>query len=96
MDPTIIFTSLIPLIIDGVKTAIGHFTDNKPAVVNAEDYSKVVDADIRKLDALYKIGQYNRADQYMGQQLKISATHYRCLFSPLCLDNGDLYPGTSR
>lgn len=55
MDPTLILTSLIPLLIDGVKSAIGHFTGNKPAVVNAEDYSKVVDADIRKLEALAKL-----------------------------------------
>lgn len=55
MDPTIILTSLIPLVIDGVKSAIGHFTGNKPTIVNADDYSKVVDADIRKLDALAKL-----------------------------------------
>jgi hypothetical protein len=55
MDPTIIFTSLLPLVIDGVKSAIGHFTGNKPAVISPEDYGKVIDADIRKLEALSKL-----------------------------------------
>ena len=55
MDPTLILTSLLPLVIDGVKSAISHFTGGKPAVVSAEDYAKITDADIRKLEALAKL-----------------------------------------
>jgi hypothetical protein len=59
MDPTIILTSLLPLIIDGVKSAIGHFTGNKPAITNADDYAKVTDSDIKKLEALAKLDSPN-------------------------------------
>lgn len=59
MDPTIIFTSLIPLIIDGVKSIVGKYTGDKPAILSATDYSTVVDADIKKLQALASLDNPN-------------------------------------
>lgn len=58
MDPLLLTTALsalLPAAVDGIKSFIGSKTGNKPAVLTAEDYSKVVDADIRKLEVLSKL-----------------------------------------
>ena len=59
MDPTIILTAFIPVLTDVVKSVISKFTGNNPPIANADDYSKIVDADIRKLEALAKMDSPN-------------------------------------
>lgn len=58
MDPlllTTVFTSLLPVAVDGIKTLIGRKTGDKPAVLTADDYAKVTDVDVRKLQALAEL-----------------------------------------
>lgn len=58
MDPlllTTVLSALLPATIDGIKTFVGSKTGNKPAILTADDYSKVVDADIRKLEIISKL-----------------------------------------
>lgn len=52
MEPLTILTVFAPLLMDGAKALIGKFTGNQPAVLTANDYVKLLDADIRKLQAL--------------------------------------------
>lgn len=55
MEPLTILAALAPAAIDGIKALIGKFTGNKPTITNADDYSKVTDADVRKLQALAQL-----------------------------------------
>lgn len=62
MDPillTTVLTSLIPAAVDGVKAWVSKKTDNKPAVLTADDYAKIADVDIRRLEALDKLDDPN-------------------------------------
>ena len=71
MDPMIILTAIIPMLTDVVKSVIGKFTGNVPAISNAEDYSKVVDADVRKLEALAKMDSPNGQTSVWVNNLKV-------------------------
>lgn len=55
MDPLTLLTVFAPVVMDGAKALIGRFTGNKPAIVTTDDYAKVQDADIRKLEAIAKL-----------------------------------------
>ena len=55
MDPLTLLTVFAPVVMDGAKALIGRFTGNKPAIVTTEDYAKVQDADIRKLETIAKL-----------------------------------------
>lgn len=58
MDPILlstVLTSLIPAGVDAVKSWVSKKTDGKPAVLTADDYAKVIDADIRKLAAIAQL-----------------------------------------
>ena len=55
MDPLTLLTVFAPVVMDGAKALIGRFTGNKPAILTTEDYTKVQDADIRKLEAIAKL-----------------------------------------
>lgn len=55
MDPLTLLTVFAPVVMDGAKALIGKWTDNKPAITSAEDYLKIQDADIRKLEAIAKL-----------------------------------------
>lgn len=59
MDPLTLLTVFAPVVMDGAKALIGKWTDNKPAVTSAEDYLKIQDADIRKLEAIAKLDAPN-------------------------------------
>lgn len=59
MEPTIVLTALLPVLTDVVKSVVSRFTGNKPVVTSADDYSKVVSADIQKLEALAKLESPN-------------------------------------
>ena len=55
MDPLLlstVLTSLLPAAVDGIKSIVSRKTGDKPAVLTADDYSKIADVDIRKLQAL--------------------------------------------
>lgn len=52
MEPLTILTAFAPIVIEGVKGLIARFTGNTPAITTPADYAAVVDADIRKLQAL--------------------------------------------
>lgn len=71
MDPMIILTAIIPMLTDVVKSVIGKFTGNVPAISNAEDYSRVVDADVRKLEALAKMDSPNGQTSVWVNNLKV-------------------------
>lgn len=70
MDPTLILTAFIPIITDAVKSVIAKFSGNTPKIVNADDYSKVVDADIKKLEALAKLDTPEGATSLWVNNLK--------------------------
>lgn len=55
MDPLLVLTAFIPVITDVFKTVISRFTSNTPKIVSADDYAKVNDADIKKLEILAKL-----------------------------------------
>lgn len=55
MEPLTILAALAPAAIDGIKAIIAKFTGNKPTITSAEDYAKVLDAEIRKLEALARM-----------------------------------------
>jgi len=55
MDPLTIFAALIPAGIDMLKSLVAKKTGNVPAVTTAKDYAEVIDADVRKLEALAKL-----------------------------------------
>lgn len=57
MEPITILTAFIPIITDVIKSAIGKFTGNAPPIASAEDYAKINDADIKKLEVLYKLDE---------------------------------------
>jgi len=56
MDPITLLTAFVPMITDGARGLINKFTGGdgaKPA--NAEEAIKLIDADIRKLEAIAKL-----------------------------------------
>lgn len=58
MDPILlstVLTSLIPAGIDIVKTFVSRKTDGKPAVLTADDYTKITNADVAKITALAEL-----------------------------------------
>ncbi len=57
MEPITVLTALLPTVIDGVKAFVSRKTGGAPAVVSADDYAKVIDADVRRLQALASLDQ---------------------------------------
>ena len=55
MDPITILASLLPLVIDGGKALISKVTGGTPPITSADDFIKIQDADVRRLEAIAKL-----------------------------------------
>lgn len=55
IDPLTILTVFAPLVMEVAKVGISKLTENKPPIASVEDYLKIQDSDIKKLDALAKM-----------------------------------------
>ena len=67
MDPLTILTAFIPALTDGVRGLINKWTGGagaKPA--NVEEAVKLVDADIRRLEALAKLDSVGNTAQWVN------------------------------
>lgn len=55
MEPLTIFAALIPPVIDAVKSIVAKKTDGRPPVANAAEYAQLVEADIKRLQAIAEL-----------------------------------------
>lgn len=66
MGPEIL-AAFLPLIIDAVKTGIAKWRGTEtPAATSAEEYAQIVDADIRRLEALAKLDAVGPTSQWVA------------------------------
>lgn len=70
MDVLTILTAFIPIATEGLKSLVARFTGNTPAITTPDDYAKVVDADIRKLQALAQLDHDSGATSLWVNNLK--------------------------
>lgn len=77
MEPLTILTALMPALTDGVRGLINKFTGGAGAQpANVEEAVKLVDADIRRLEAL------SRLDQVQGE-VSLWVSNIRALQRPV-------------
>lgn len=66
MGPEIL-AAFLPLIIDAVKTGIAKWRGRDvPPITNADDYARIADVDVRKLEALARLDAVGETSQWVA------------------------------